>query len=156
MSGEGICNPLDETEILADLATLQTDVDAVLEDSDAIREVTDAEAILTEIAGQLTTDGNVQNLYIAEAPAGIFRSVCVKIDFTNHTATETVVVKTHYRIAPGGVHREQDSVTYAGVPAEPLINIDLEPNRYGIKVTIQKTAGTNRDYDFEVFYEEAP
>jgi len=156
MSGEGISNPLDETQILADIAVVDAIVDEILEDTDAIREVTDSEAILTEIGGQLTTDGNVQNLYIAEAPAGIFRPICVKIDFTNHTATETVVIKTHYRIAPGGVHREQDSVTYAGVPAEPLINIDLEPNRYGVKVTIQKTAGTNRAYDWEVFYEEAP
>ena len=156
MSGEGVHNPLDETQILADIAVVDAIVDEILEDTDAIREVTDAEPVLEEISGQLTTDGNVQNLYIAEAPAGIFRPVCIKIDFTNHTATETVVIKTHYRIATGGVHREQDSVTYAGLVSPELINIDLEPNRYGVKVTIQKTAGTNRAYDWEVFRGVAP
>lgn len=151
-----IHNPYDDATLLALIAVIDGIVDAILEDSGAIREVTDAEAILTETGGQLTTNGNVQNLYIAEAPAGVFSPVCVKIDFTNHTATETVVVKTHYRVAPGGNHIEQDSVTYAGVVSPELVNIDLEPNRYGIKVTIQKTAGTNRAYDWEVFYEEAP
>lgn len=149
-------NPYDDTNLLALIAIIDALCDSILEDTSAIREVTDSEAILTEIGGQLTTDGNVQNLYIAEAPAGIFRPVCIKIDFTNHTATETVVVKTHYRIVPGGVHREQDSVIYAGVVSPELINIDLEPNRYGIKITIQKTVGTNRAYDWEVFYSEAP
>ena len=152
----GVFNPYDDTYLLTLIAVIDALCDEILEDTGAVREVTDAEAILTEIGGQLTTDGNVQNLYIAEAPAGIFRPVCVKVDFTNHTAAETVVIKTHYRIAPGGNHIEQDSVTYAGVVSPELININLEPNRYGIKVTIQKTAGTNRAYDWEVFYEEAP
>lgn len=149
-------NPYDDTLLMALLGVLQADVDEILIDTDAIREVTNAEAVLEETGGALTTDGNVQNLYINEAPAGMFRPVCVKIDFTNHTATETVVVKTHYRIVPGGVHIEQDTVTYAGVVSPELINIDLEPNRFGIKVTIQKTAGTNRAYDWEVFYEAHP
>ena len=152
----GVFNPYDDTYLLSLIVIIDALCDSILEDTGAIREVADSEAILTETGGQLTTDGNVQNLYIAEAPAGIFRPVCVKIDFTNHTAGETVVIKTHYRIAPGGVHIEQDSVTYAGVVSPELINIDLEPNRYGIKITIQKTAGTNRAYDWEVFCEEAP
>jgi len=160
---DGIVNPTDIRPILDIIGefedieeTLAAITEEIIEDTEAIRATTDAEAILSEIAGQIATDGNVQNLYIAEAPAGIFRPICVKIDFTNHTAGETVVIKTHYRIAPGGAHIEHDSVTYAGVVSPELINIDLEPNRYGIKVTIQKTAGTNRAYDWEVFYEEAP
>ena len=149
-------NPYDDTALLVLIAIIDAIVDDILEDTGAIRKVTDAEAILTEIAGQITTDGNVQNLYIAETPAGIFRPICLKLDFTNHTAGETVVVKVHYRIAVGGVYIEQSTTTFAGLTSPELINIDLEPNRYGIKITIQKTAGTNRAYDWEVFYEEAP
>ena len=157
MSGEGICNPLDETEILADLAAIQIDVDAILEDTDAIREVTDAEPVLTETAGQITTTAAEQNVYVAVAPAGVFRPICLKIDMTKQTATETVVLRTYYQIAPGGALVLQDTVTYAGVVSPELINIDLEPNRYGVAVTIQNTAiGTHRAYDWEVFYEEAP
>lgn len=156
MSGEGVHNPLDETQIIADIAVVDGIVDEILEDTDAIRETADAEAILTQAGGQLTTDGNVQDLYIANSPAGIFRPICLKIDFTNHTAGETVVIRLLYQIEPEGNLILQDTVTYAGLVSPELINIDLEPNRYGIQVTIQKTAGTNRAYDWEVFYEEAP
>jgi len=124
--------------------------------TDAIRAITDAESILEETGGTLTTDGTEQNVYVNEAPAGVFRPVCVKIDFTNQTATETVVLRTYYRITPGGGYVQQDEVTYLGVVDPELINIDLEPNRFGIKVTIRKTAGTNKDYDWEAFYKVAP
>ncbi len=157
MSGEGVHNPLDETQILADIADVQEVVDAILEDTDAIREVTDSEAILTEVAGQITTTGALQTIYINNAPAGIFRPICLKIDFTNQEATETVVIRTLYRIALGGGLILQDTVTYVGVVTPELINIDLEPNRYGIQVTIQNTAvGTHRAYNWEIFYEESP
>jgi len=124
--------------------------------TDAIRAITDAEAILEETGGTLTTDGTEQNVYVNEAPSGVYRPVCVKIDFTNQTVTETVVLRTYYRIVPGGGYVQQDPVTYLGVVDPELINVDLEPNRYGIKVTIEKTVGTNRDYDWEALYEVAP
>ncbi len=154
---EGIHNPLDETEILADLATLQVDVDAIEEDVNAIREVTDSEAILTEVADTITTDGNEQILYTEENPAGIFEPRCCKIDMTNQTATETVDIKVYYRIVAGGNMILQSNTTFAGAQDPDLINISLEPNRYGIRITIQNTAvGVHRAYDWEVFYEEAP
>ncbi|GAG53559.1 unnamed protein product, partial [marine sediment metagenome] len=124
--------------------------------TDAIRAITDAEPILEETGGTLTTDGTEQNVYVNEAPSGVYRPVCVKIDFTNQTVTETVVLRTYYRITPGGGYVQQDPVTYLGVVDPALINVDLEPNRYGIKVTIAKTAGTNRAYDWETFYKVAP
>ena len=139
-----------------DTLALEASLQAVQVDVDAIREVTDVEPVLEETGGTLTTDGNVQNVYINNAPAGVFRPVCLKINTTNHTAGETVVLREYYRIAPGGNLIRQDAVTYAGVPSDPLVKIDFDPNRYGIQVTIEKTAGTNRAYDWEVFYEVAP
>ncbi len=96
------------------------------------------------------------DIYINNAPAGVYRPVCLKIDFTAHEATETVVLRTYYRIGDGLGLIQQDEVTYIGAPTVPLINIDFEPNRFGIQVTIEKTAGTNRAYPWEVFYEVAP
>ena len=139
-----------------DLTTLEAAITAIQEDVDAIREVTDSEAILTQVAGEITTDGTEQTIYTEEAPAGIFRPVCAKVDFTNHTAGETVILRLYYRIAPGGAFVRQDATTFAGVPVDLLIHTDFEPNRYGIRFTIEKTAGANRAYDWEVFYEEAP
>lgn len=148
-----IHNPYDDTALLVLLAIIDTIVDEIYEDTNAIREVTDAEAILEETGGTLTTDGNEQTIYTNNAPAGVFRPVCLKVDFTAQTATETTVLRTYYRIVGAAAYILQDSVTYAGVLDPDLINIDLEPNRYGIQVTIEKTAGTNRAYPWEVFYE---
>jgi len=162
---DGVVNPTDIQPILDALGEfdaldpLYDAVEDIRADVDAIREVTDSEAILTETAGQITTDATEQTIYINNAPAGVFRPVCVKIDFTNQTATETVVIKTYYRISPtvGANLILQDTVTYAGVVSPELINIDLEPNRFGVAVTMQNTAiGTHRTYDWEVHYEEAP
>ena len=163
-------NPYDDTVLLGLIADLADDlilitaalviidnevgiIDAVV---DAIRVVTDATPVLTETGGTLTADGTEQNVYINNAPAGVYKPICVKIDFTNHTATETVVLRTYYRIEDGGGLIQDDEVTYVGVPTVPLINIELLPTRFGVEVTLEKTAGTNRDYLWEAFYEETP
>ena len=152
-----IHNPYDDTALLVLIAIIDAIVDDILEDSIAIREVTDSEAILTEVAGQITTDGTEQTIYTEENPAGIFEPRCFKIDFTNQTAAETVVIKVYYRIAVGGNMILQSNTTFAGVQDPDLKLVDLEPNRYGIRITIEHTVGeTNRAYDWEVFYEEAP
>ena len=109
-------------------------------------------AVLEETGAALTTDGTEQNVYVNEAPAGVFRPMCVKLDCTNQTATETVVIRTYYRVAPAGAYVLQDTLTYVGVISPELLNIDLEPNRYGIRVTLELTAGTNREYVWEVCY----
>ena len=153
----GVFNPYDDTYLLTLIAIIDALCDAIVEDTGAIREVTDSEAILTEMAGSILTDGTEQNVYINLAPAGIHRPICFKIDMTNQTATETVVLRTYYQINPTGALVLQDTVTYVGVVSPELINVDLEPNRYGVAVTLQNTAiGTHRTYDWEVFYEEAP
>ena len=78
MSG-GIHNPMDPTEILADIATLQDsvddlDADVVLlqADVDAIEALVAAQGILEETGGTITTDGTEQNVYINNAPGGIY------------------------------------------------------------------------------------
>ena len=140
--GHGVENPYDDTALLAIV--------------NAIREITDVTPVLTETGGTLTADGTEQNVYINNAPAGVYRPICVKIDFTNHEATETVVLRTYYRIADGGGWLQDDGVTYIGVPTVPLINVELLPTRFGVRVTLEKTAGTNRAYGWEAFYEVAP
>ncbi len=142
MTGDGVTNPYDDTALTAMVV--------------AVRAVTDAAPVLTETGGTLTADGTEQNVYVNNAPAGVYRPICVKIDLTNQTAAETVVLKTYYRIAAGGGWLQDDAVTYAGVPTVPLINIELLPTRFGVRVTLEKTGGTNRAYPWEAFSEEAP
>jgi len=134
-----------ERDILNNTVTLITSLTAS-------RAVTDGLGVLSEIAGAITTDGTEQNVYINETPAGVFKPVCLKIDCTLHTATETIIIRVYYRMMDGGGYVLHDeSPPYVGVIYPPKITVDLEPDRYGIKVTIEKTAGTNRSYDWEVF-----
>ena len=107
---------------------------------------------LTETGGTITTDGTEQNVYINNAPAGIFAPRIVQIDFTNQTAGETVVIREYYRIISGGNLIMMDEVTFAGVQDPLLKNVSLENNRFGVQVTIEKTVGANRDYDYEAVY----
>jgi len=151
--GEGVRNPADLTELEADLAAIEAAIIIIDGLVDTIEAVTSALPTLSETGGTVTTDGTEQNIYINNVPLGIFNPICVKIDCTDHTATETIVLRVYYRIRVAGALILQDELTYAGLISPELINIDLEPNRFGVQVTIEKTAGTNRDYDWEVFYE---
>lgn len=109
---------------------------------------------LKETGGTITTTGGVQDVYRNETPLGVFKPKKVLIDTTNNTAAETIVIKVYYRIISGGGPILKDTVSFAGVQAVPLKNIDLEPNRFGILVTLQRTAGGIMTYDYEVFYED--
>ena len=85
---------------------------------------------------------------------GIYEPKTVKIDLTDNAAADTVVINLNYRMAVAGGWILQDTVTYAGVQVRPLINIDLEPNRYGIWITLQRAGGGAQDYDWEVTYKD--
>jgi hypothetical protein len=138
---------LDVANIDADIVLLQADVTDILT-------VTNALPTLSETGGTVTTDGTEQNVYINAAPLGVFNPLCVKIDCTAHTATETIVINLYYDVAPGGAGLLlADTLTFAGAITPPILTIDLDPNRYGVRVTIQKTAGTNRVYPWEALYE---
>jgi len=107
---------------------------------------------LTETGGTVTTTGGEDDVYVNDAPAGVYEPKKVMIDFTNQTAAETVVVRTYYRIKSTGNLILKDEVTFAGVQDPPLINVELEPNRFGVEVTMERTAGGAKDYDWEALY----
>ena len=129
-------------DILADTTTLIADVADL---ADSILE-------LTETGDTITTDGTEQDLYINNAPAGLYQPLIILVDFTNHTAGETIEIKEYYRIILGGALRLFRTTIYAGAVVPPLISQELLANRFGIQVTIELTAGANRDYDWQVIY----
>lgn len=118
-----------------------------------IQEVVDAISTLSETGGTLLADGTEQNVVIVDAPASVFYPRKVMIDLTNMAGVDNTVVKSYYRIKAGGAYVLKDSVTYTGPQDPDLINVELEPNRHGFKVTLQQTAGVMRNYDWEYFYE---
>lgn len=126
----------------------------LMNDTGLIRSVTDAIPTLTEDGGTVTTDGLEQDVYINNAPAGIYKPNVVKIDLSNNGAGETVVIRTYFRNVVGGALVLEDTVTVIGVPATPMLNVPLDPTRFGTRVSIHRTAGVARDYVWEAIYEE--
>jgi hypothetical protein len=118
----------------------------------AIFDIVNASLVTTETGGTITTDGTEQDVYINNAPAGVFEPLKVQIDCTLMQAGDTIVLREKYRITPGGAFVKKDEVTLVGVQDPELKNIELEPNRFGVEVTIQRTAGGDRDYPWAVFY----
>ena len=158
--GTGIHNPADVTGITANLATILINQAIILADLavvdvnvDAIKAKTDAMAVLENAGGEITTDGLEQNVFFITTPAGVFKAINVEIDFTNQTAAETVTIRTYYRMLAGGGPILQDTLTFAGVVSPEKVTISLDPNRFGVWVTMQSAADDGLTYDWEAFYE---
>jgi len=131
--------------ILALLTTVAANVVSILT-------VTNALPTLSETGGTVTTDGTEQDVYVNAVPIGEFNPICVTINCTAQTAGETLIVRLYYDNAPGGAGLILvDEVTYVGAIDPPMIVIDLDPNRYGVAVTIEGD-GANA-YPWDVHYE---
>lgn len=113
-----------------------------------------ANLVLTETGGTVTTTGPATEdiVYINDDPQGEYKPEKVFIDFTNQTAAETTVVREYYRLKEGGDYIKEDNEILAGVQDPALIGVELEPCRFGIKVTIERTAGVAKTYDWEVHF----
>jgi len=141
-------DPAGTTTLFAWLAKIFADTD----DIGAIFDLVNAILVLTETGGTVTTTGGEDDVYINNAPAGVYEPKKIMIDLTPMTATETVVVRTYYRIKSGGALRLKDEVEFTGIQDPPLINVELEPNRFGVRVSIERTAGDDLAYDWEALY----
>lgn len=116
----------------------------------AVKVMTDALQVLTSTGGILTTTGAVQNLFISDAPGREWDPIVVKVEFTNHTAGETIELVQYERIADGGGWVEVDNETFAGLVSPEGIYVEWFPNRFGVWLSMQKTVGANRAYPWEV------
>ena len=73
------------------------------------------------------------------------------IDLSNMQAGDAVVIKEYVKLKSNGTYRLYDSAEYSGVQAKPGLYVVKLPAKYGIKVTLEQTAGVNRDYDYNFF-----
>lgn len=108
---------------------------------------------LTETGGSLTADGTEQTVAIIDVPMGSFKPLKMKIDMSNMDWGDSTVVKWYERLIDGGGLIEKDEERFDGpqniMPLSPVKNIELEPNRFGMRVSLQQIAGTNRAYPWE-------
>lgn len=110
---------------------------------------------LTETGGIVIATGLLteDNVYVNDAPAGEFYPRKVVIDLSDLAGGEVATIRTYYRIKSGGVAKLKGAPTiFAGVQAEPMKDVDIEPNRFGIQVTVEATVGTV--IDWEAHFEE--
>ncbi len=170
MGGEGVHNPADlgatntaiaalavtQAVILAVVQDTNADLDLVATDVTDIMTVTDGLPTLTNAVGIATTTviNTEYNLYVLAAPLGVYRPILVTVNFLNQAAGETVILRTYRRDTDGGVWSLVDeTLPIVGVQDPVLLKIVLDPNRYGMRTTIERTAGAIRDYPWSAFYE---
>ena len=129
---------------------------AAIADIAAVQNKLDAMLVLIETGGTVTTTGpgTEDVVYINDDPQGEYKPEKVVIDFSNQTAAETVVARLYYRIKEGGDYIKKDIETFIGVQDPALIDIELEPNRFGVKITIERTAGAAKEYDWEAHFSD--
>ena len=130
----------------------------LVDDVRNVREIVDAELTLQSTHGTITSAAGALDIYINEAPLGSYKCLHLFVDLDNMDQDDTVEFRVYYRIAPAGGLQLQDYQTYTGVDgglanSKKLIAIDLYPCRFGVEVTIQRTAGEDRAYDWQVFVE---
>jgi hypothetical protein len=98
---------------------------------------------LTETGGTITTTValGAMDIWHVAAPMGVFKPIALKLDCSAMAAADEVHVSVYERIVAGGGPILSDTVDFANVQAIPLKTISLDPNRFGIEITIHETAG---------------
>ena len=75
------------------------------------------------------------------------------IDLSNMQAGDGVTISEYVKLKTGGSYVLYDSASYSGVQAKPGLHVVKLPGKYGLNVTLEQTAGVNRDYDYNFFKE---
>ena len=94
--------------------------------------------------GTLTADGTEQTL-LESSSMGTFEGW---IDLSNMASGDVAVIKVYAKLKSGGSYRQYDSASYSGAQTNPATHTARLSTKYGIKITLQQTAGTNRTYDY--------
>ena len=115
-----------------------------------VADLISAMGILEETGGIITSIlGAEVTVYRNNAPHSVFTPKVVKISVSAHTATETITIREYYRNVSGGALELYDWRTYVGDIIAEGINVRLDPNRFGVEVTLELDAGTPRTYTWE-------
>lgn len=108
---------------------------------------------LTETGGDLTATALEQTVYINETPLGVYEPRKVKINCKNMAWGDSIILRWYERIEDGGDLELKDEFLIEDVQTSPMKDIELEPNRFGVWVTLQQIAGPFKDFRWEVLYE---
>jgi hypothetical protein len=92
-------------------------------------------------------------------PIGVAKPQILKINLDNMVAADAIAVRLYYRYASGGGWVQEDYQPYANVDGglangSKSISVKLDPNPYGVRVTLAQTSGTARAYGWFVVIDE--
>jgi hypothetical protein len=109
------------------------------------------EAFDDPIEGTVTMDGTEKNVVLDEITGNPQRFLEGYIDLSPMASGDTIVVRQYMKIASAGAYVKYAEETYSGAQSIPLLFIVTKPGKYGIKITAQQTAGTNRTLTYQFF-----
>jgi hypothetical protein len=105
----------------------------------------------TPIEGTVAMDGTELNVVLDEITGNPQRFLEGYIDLTPMASGDTIVVRQYMKIASAGAYVKYAEETYTGAQTLPLLYITTKTGKYGIKITAQQTAGTNRTLQYQFF-----
>lgn len=107
--------------------------------------------IQTEISSTtLTADGTEQDI-LNETDIGKYEGY---IDLSNMALGDSVTIKEYVKLKIGGNLRQYATNTYTDAQTEPVIHQVRKLTIHGIRITLEQTAGVNRDYDYNFLRED--
>ncbi len=95
--------------------------------------------------GSVVTDGTEQTILLDAPP-----KTCIVggfLDLTPMVLGDVIVVREYEKINPVGAYVKYATRTY-GLQSDPLLFIHTRPLRYGVRITVQRTAGADYTYDY--------
>jgi hypothetical protein len=109
------------------------------------------EAFDTPIEGTVAMDGTEKEVVLDEVSGNPSRFLEGYIDLTPMASGDTIVVRQYMKIASAGAYVKYAEETYTDAQSLPLLYIVSKSGRYGVKITAQQTAGTNRTLTYQFF-----
>jgi hypothetical protein len=109
------------------------------------------DAFDTPIEGTVATGATETDVVLDEPAGNPPRFLEGYVDLSPLASGDTIVIRQYMKIAPTGAYKKYAEETYSGPVDPPMLYIVTKPGRYGIRVTVQQTAGTSKNLDFQFF-----
>jgi hypothetical protein len=109
------------------------------------------DAFDTPIEGTVTASGSETTVIEDELSGNPPRFLEGYIDLSALATGDTIIIRQYIKITSTGSYVKYAEETYSGPQDLPLLYIVTKPGRYGIKITVVQTAGTNRTLTFQFF-----
>ena len=76
------------------------------------------------------------------------------LDLTSMASGDTIVIRQYVRLRRDGGYKRYAEETYSGAQPDPVVYVKPKESNYGIKITLQQTAGTFKLIEYNFLKEE--